>query len=139
MKITQSRCVVMVLAVAVLTGVLAARGKAEQGTDVDDIMQAKLLASQGLLAALAIEDYEEITRNAQQLSILMLDADWQVLQTEDYIRYSGDFRRAAQAVTEAGRNENLDAAVLGYIELTLTCVACHRYVRDASQDEPASE
>lgn len=139
MKITQSRCAVLVLALAMLAGVLAARGKAEQGAGVDDVMQAKLLASQGLLAALATEDYEEIARNAQQLSILILDADWHVLQTEDYIRYSGDFRRAAQAVTEAGRNENLDAAVLGYVELTLTCVACHRYVRSAGQDEPAGE
>jgi hypothetical protein len=33
--------------------------------------------------------------------------------------------------------ENLDGAALAYVQLTLSCVNCHKVVRDSRQNEAA--
>ena len=44
---------------------------------------------------------------------------------------SNEFRRAVENLQEKAAQKNLDGAALGYVELTLTCVKCHKYVREA--------
>ena len=97
--------------------------------DFGALMQRKLHSSQSLIKGLALEDYELIAREAQQLQLLSLDAGWNVLQTEDYARISGEFRQAAKKIGRAGKEKNLDAAGLGYFQLTMSCIDCHRHVR----------
>ena len=97
----------------------------------DALMQRKLHSAQSLIKGLALEDYELIAREAQQLQLLSLDAGWNVLQTDDYTRISGEFRQAAKKISKAGKEKNLDAAGIGYFQLTMTCIDCHRHVRNA--------
>jgi hypothetical protein len=52
-----------------------------------------------------------------------------VLQTPEYLQQSQDFRRTADAVTEAAKKKNLDGTALAYVELTMKCINCHKYVR----------
>jgi cytochrome c556 len=92
-------------------------------------MQLKLDESQKLLAAIALEDFEEISRASQKISLLTEDENWQVIQTAEYRRHSDEFRRASNAVTEAARKKNLDGAVLAYMQMTMQCVQCHQHVR----------
>lgn len=93
-------------------------------------MRPKLAHAQGLLEGLSLGQFEKIAADAQALSLLSREAEWQVLQTEDYLHYSGEFRRAAEAIRKAAEKKNLDAATLGYVTLTVKCVECHKYVRD---------
>jgi cytochrome c556 len=51
------------------------------------------------------------------------------LQTPEYSQRSAEFRRAADALTEAARKRNLDGATLAYVDVTTKCVSCHKYVR----------
>jgi hypothetical protein len=88
-------------------------------------MRAKLMHSQQILEAIALEDLPAVATSAEQLKLLSLDSSWQVLQTEDYMRYSEDFRRAADLLANSAANKNLDAAVLAYFRLKTA-------VRDAS-------
>ena len=92
-------------------------------------MQAKLKHSQLVLKGLAMEDYELIAKNAQAMSLLCEDENWMVLQTPEYRERSAEFRRSVDAVTEAAKKKNLEAAALGYVDVTLKCVNCHKYVR----------
>jgi hypothetical protein len=92
-------------------------------------MRVKLDHAQQLLAAIALEDYESISRHSQKISLLTEDENWRVLQTIDYRRHSDDFRRASNAVTDAARKKNLDGAVLAYMQMTMHCVQCHKHVR----------
>ena len=92
-------------------------------------MRVKLDHAQQLLAAIALEDYESISRHAQKISLLTEDENWRVLQTVEYRRHSDDFRRATNAVTDAARKKNLDGAVLAYMQMTMHCVQCHKHVR----------
>ena len=93
-------------------------------------MRAKLGHADHVLEGLAVADFEMIERAAQELSLASLDSNWQVLQTEDYVRQSAEFRRACDALKKAAQEKNLDGAALAWVDVTLKCVQCHKYVRD---------
>jgi len=130
---------IVVLAVAAVTG---SRPTADESTTRPDqvavFMRAKLAHSQNVLEGLAIEDYDLIDKGAQELSLASEDASWQVLQTEDYARQSADFRRSCDSLRKAAKSHNLDGAALAWMEVTMKCVQCHKYVRDVRdvRDEP---
>jgi hypothetical protein len=94
-------------------------------------MRAKLGHAEHVLEGLSLADYDLIERAAQELSLASLDSNWQVLQTEDYVRQSAEFRRACDALKKAAQEKNLDGAALAWVDVTLKCVQCHKYVRDA--------
>jgi hypothetical protein len=96
---------------------------------VGDYMRVKLTHCQKVLEGLTIEDFDEIAKNSQAMSLLSQTSNWQVLQTAEYLQQSQDFRRTADAVTEAAKTKNLDGAALAYVELTMKCINCHKYVR----------
>ena len=127
---------IVVLAVAAVTG---SRPTVDESTTRPDqvavFMRAKLAHSQNVLEGLAIEDYDLIDKGAQELSLASEDASWQVLQTEDYARQSADFRRSCDSLRKAAKSHNLDGAALAWMEVTMKCVQCHKYVRDV-RDEP---
>lgn len=123
----------LVPAICLLVGlalVWSAEGQAPRPNQVEPIMQAKLRHSQKLLESIALGDLEKVAKESQALSLLAAEANWSVLQTPKYLRYSSDFRHAADAITDAARDRNLDGAALGYVQLTMSCVQCHKHVRD---------
>jgi hypothetical protein len=132
-----------VLAVTLLFDGTVAQAE-EQSTDVppekvSKFMRAKLVHSQKLLEALALEDFAQLAKHSQDLKLLSQESSWNVLQTEQYVRHSEDFRRRADALTDAAKKKNLDGASLAFVELTLNCVQCHKHVRDVrgGRVEPA--
>ena len=110
-------------------GLLASSGLGQQRGDNREFMRAKLDHSQKVLEGLALEDFDMIAKHGQELSLLSLAASWQVLETMEYQQQSVEFRRAADALTEAAKKKNLDGAALAYVEVTMKCVNCHKYVR----------
>lgn len=110
-----------------------------QPNKVENFMRLKLLHSQKVLEGLTVENLELVAQHSQQMSLLSQAANWQVLQTEEYLHRSTEFRRAADALTEAAKAKNLDAATLAYVDVTTKCVSCHKYVRrvrNARLDRP---
>ena len=120
------------LAVAVLFAVslVAVSGRSEQPNRTAAFMKLKLNHAQTLLEGISLEDFASIEKNAQQLSLLSQDERWQILQTPEYLQYSIEFRRTADALGAAARKNNLDGTALAYVALTLKCVECHKHVRD---------
>ncbi len=96
---------------------------------VADFMRAKLTHSQDVLEGLTLEDYDKIARGAQELALASQASSWQVLQTEDYARQSAEFRRSCDSLRNAAKAHNLDGAALAWMEVTMKCVQCHKYVR----------
>jgi cytochrome c556 len=108
--------------------------RAEQAQkDVNAFMQLKLEHAQKLLEGVAKEDFAAIKQHAQKLGTLALDENWQVLQTREYRDYSSDFQQIAARISKEADAKNLDGATLGYVQLTLNCVDCHKHVRDEAQ------
>ena len=94
------------------------------------VMQKKLGQSQKLLEGLAIGDFEKMTAAANELAELRKQAAWMVLKTRDYELFSDEFLRRIEAAQKAAKAKNIDAAALAYVDMTLTCVKCHKYVRE---------
>ena len=140
--------VVAVAAAAGAAVAIYAMGRGEpaalaQGTDatqkpdqVAAFMRAKLGHSQNVLEGLALEDFELIARGAHDLSLASQASSWQVLQTEDYVRHSAEFRRACDGLRAAAGAKNLDGALVAWMDVNMKCVQCHRYVRDEERDVP---
>jgi hypothetical protein len=97
--------------------------------NVGEFMRAKLEHSQKVLEGLTTEDLTMVAKNSQAMSLLSQAANWQVLQTPEYLQRSQAFHRTADRLTEAAQKKNLDGAALAYVELTMQCIDCHKYVR----------
>lgn len=75
-------------------GVLLATTNGEQQEKpVHTFMHAKLAHSQSILEGLAVENYDQIAKSSQSLTLLSEEAGWNVLQTAEYARQSDLFRR----------------------------------------------
>ena len=98
-------------------------------TDLSAFMRAKLKYSQLIVEGLTTEDYDSLVRHGQEMALLSQAANWNVLQTDDYLHHSIGFRRAANALTQAAKEKNLEGATLAYVDMTMKCVRCHQYVR----------
>ena len=92
-------------------------------------MRIKLKHAKEVLEGLTLEDFDRIQKNGQAMSLLSHEAQWNVIQTPQYMQHSGEFRRATEALAEAAKKKNIDGAALAYMEVTLKCVNCHKYVR----------
>ena len=57
------------------------------------------------------------------------DLTWKINETEKYLVYTNDFLRRAEGLKKAAKDKNIDAAALAYVDMTLTCVKCHQFLR----------
>ena len=110
--------------------VLSFGGRAQAQDRLAAFMQDKLTHSEKTLEGLAKGDFELIAKHSQAISLLCEDELWAVLQTPEYLERSKEFRRNVNAITEAARKKNLEGATLAYVNATLNCVSCHKYLRD---------
>lgn len=108
---------------------LAAAPPKKRPTQVSEIMRQKLGHSQKVLEGVAVEDFKLIDENAQEMSLLSQAASWQVYQTPEYAQHTSEFRRAADQLAQMAKAKNLDGCALAYVDLTMKCVNCHKYVR----------
>jgi hypothetical protein len=118
-----------VAAVAALTGAAEVDARQPQ-PKTPTVMQRKLTHAQKMLEGLALNDFQKITTAASGLKDCAREASWQVVKTEKYAVYSNDFVRQLERIEDAAKKKNTDAAALAYVEITLTCVKCHQYVRE---------
>jgi cytochrome c556 len=118
------------ITVVLMASLLLATTNGEQNEKpVTSFMQAKLAKSQNILEGLAIENYDQIAKNAQALTLLSEETGWNVIQTAEYVHQSDLFRRNTKALTAAARSHNLDGATLAFVRVTMNCVECHKHVR----------
>jgi len=96
-------------------------------------MRQKLVASQNILAGLTKADYEAIEKNAQSMIVVGYLEKWIRADTPEYQTLLRDFMYANKSLNLAARDRNLDGATVAYLQLTLSCVNCHKIVRDASK------
>jgi hypothetical protein len=94
-----------------------------------ELMQRKLRESQKVLEGIAVGKFEDIANHAEELIEVSRAAGFRVLKTPRYEIYSREFQQIAESLVKNANDKNLDAAALSYVELTLTCVKCHKHVR----------
>lgn len=123
----------MMILVVLVSALMAAGNYAQSDDGTEDnlrtFMRLKLKHAQEVLEGLSVENYDQIADSAQEIGLLSQASQWQVLQTPEYVRRSTEFRRAVEAISKAAKDRNLDGATLGYVNVTMKCVNCHKYVR----------
>ncbi len=127
----RSRIVVAIFAFLAATPVyVGADDRPNKPVDSENIMQKKLVAAQKLLGALATNDFAAVKENAQRLNDYSKQAAWKLIETPRYGTYSDEFQRITLKMVRQAEDKNIDGVALAYVDLTLTCVKCHQYVRD---------
>ena len=93
-------------------------------------MKKKLEYSEKILAGLADGDYDAIAKTARSMNSLTQMEKWVRGTMPEYRAQLQMFQNANQQLIRTAERENLDGAALAYVQLTLSCINCHKIVRD---------
>jgi len=94
------------------------------------LMQQKLEHAQGLLSALSVGDFDRMVTDSRELQRISLEARWSQPYSPEYAEFGDDFRSSLDRVIAAAQKRNIDGAALNYVEVVLTCIDCHKAVRE---------
>ncbi|MFN4261232.1 MAG: hypothetical protein ACK4RK_18240 [Gemmataceae bacterium] len=115
---------------AILALCLPLADSGAQEDKVDELMKKKLTHSQQILEGIALNNFDKIAANADDLVLISKATEWRVVKSPQYELHSNDFRRSAITLAQMARDKNLDGATLAYLDMTMSCVRCHKYVRE---------
>jgi hypothetical protein len=119
------RIIIGALALAVLSMSVSA----DQGTQLNKVMRAKLGHSQAILGAVVTSNWTVLDKESRALALAVRDPAWGFALTEpEYLRQSDAFSRALQDLIEASAKRDLEAAANAHIALTTSCVGCHMHM-----------
>ena len=130
-----NRKILLVLSGLCMAGLLTSLTRSQQSDPLPIIMDEKLGYSQQLLEAIIFEDFHAVEGIADELHLLSELSSWDVILSPEYTRRSLEFQRVADRLAEVAADKNLDGLALGYVELTLQCFQCHRYMRETRRVE----
>src|SRR5262245_15956211 len=99
-----------------------------QGPQMNRIMREKLGHTQKILEAVVTSDWVALETHSRELERLTGDPRWLVLKSPEYARHSAAFVKSIQALHDAAAQRDLEATPKAYIDVTLRCVDCHRYL-----------
>ena len=99
--------------------------------DQSKFMRKKLEASSQILEGLATENSALITQGARVLAEMSDAEHWKVQNDVMYRQFSAEFQRTATGLRDAAETNNFDAAALKWIDTTMKCIECHKFVRGA--------
>jgi cytochrome c556 len=96
-------------------------------------MKKKLEFSQNILAGLTESDFAKVRANAEAMSFLGYLEKWTRGDQPDYKKQIVFFDFANRELIRQAKEKNLDGATLAYNQLTVSCVQCHKIVRNAKK------
>lgn len=99
-------------------------------------MKKKLEYSEQILAGLASENFEQIVESAKAMNAMSQIENWVHASRPNYRAQLAMFRDANERLIARANDSDLDGATLAYVQLTLSCVNCHKLVRDAKKASP---
>lgn len=109
---------------------LVAGTPSQESEPVLKVMSLKLDYTHKVLENIIKEDFKKLEELSFQLVVLTGTEDWKVIRTEEYNRHTADFVRAVNALREARGHKDINESTKAYIDMTLSCVQCHKYVRE---------
>jgi hypothetical protein len=116
------------LALTLFATIALAATTTAQGPALDRVMRKKLDVSQKILEAVVTSHWSDLEMRARDLEDLTNDPAWMVLTAPEYASHSNDFRKKVRELHEAAVKRDLEATPKAYVEVTLSCVECHRYL-----------
>ena len=102
-----------------------------QRPSLGELMREKLMHAETLVGAVVLGNHGQTAQSAAELVRLSEATTWSPLQTPQYLNQASQFRVAAQTLADEARARDIDGVSLAYMEMTLSCVQCHKHVRGA--------
>jgi len=94
-----------------------------------EFMRKKLDACNQVLEGLVTEDGKMVATGATTLHEMSNAEKWRVSNDLVYRQFSEEFHRSTKKLREAAEKENFDDVALKWIDTTMSCVECHKWVR----------
>jgi hypothetical protein len=98
-------------------------------------MKMKLAATQNILAGLTKGDFDAIEKNASSMLFVDHLEKWLRADTPGYSMRLKEFEYANKSLKLAAHEKNIDGATIAYVQLTLSCVECHKLIRDPAKEQ----
>jgi hypothetical protein len=133
---TIRRITLSMVGLALAAAAWAAQEGAQRPHSRAEFMRIKLEYSKKVLEGLTLEDYAAISKSAKALKRLSEAAEWEVPtipNAPDYMIFTTEFQRLTEEMDRKAKDKNIDGATLAYLRLTMNCVTCHKYVRQATK------
>jgi len=136
MKLTIARSLCLGIAGLAVVLVVLNATRADQPAEKrarSEFMRQKLNFSKDVLEGLALEQFATIEKSGKALKRLSEAAEWEVATIPnftDYVALTTEFQRHADDLVKQAKKKNIDGATLAYVKLTMSCVQCHKFVRD---------
>lgn len=99
-------------------------------------MKKKLEYSENVIEALATGDFDKLAENARSMTQLNAIEEFVRGRDETYRHELHAFEHASRQLLQQAEKENIEGATLAYMELTLSCVNCHKHLRDHKAAQP---
>jgi hypothetical protein len=100
--------------------------------EVNVWMKQKSVLSEKVMDGLTRGDFEKIRRGAVTMNVLSYFEGRAHSSDPDYKRQLVQFDFANRELIRMARDRNLEGATLAYNQLTVSCVYCHKTLRDAA-------
>ena len=107
-------------------------GKGHEDADkpVSFWMEKKLEYTQEILRGLAVGDLEIVAEKAEQMRVVSRIEGWVRNRKPGYRAQFQAFEFANAEILRNAKADNLDGAAMGFQQLTISCVSCHKILRD---------
>jgi hypothetical protein len=125
-----SRTRKMVIVVLTLLGCAVIAREVYAQVRLNQLMRDKLVHAQKMLEAIALNKFDGIEKQAEELVRASKTAEWLAYKTPRYQQHSNEFQRAAETIIRKAKAKNIDGVTLAYFDLTMSCVRCHEHVRE---------
>ena len=87
-----------------------------------------------MLDGVVTADFKKVANGGEELIRLAKSETWQLIRSPHYETHSANFIRATEKLVKKAQEKNMDGTALAYVEVTLSCVRCHEYVREHRRD-----
>jgi hypothetical protein len=99
-------------------------------------MRKKLDYSQSILEGLSTADFDKIAQNARAMQSLSRVEAFVRGRTPGYRRQLQIFQSANEELIEQADNDNVEGAALAFTQVTISCVNCHKQLRQEEKKLP---
>ncbi|QDV42727.1 hypothetical protein Enr13x_25770 [Stieleria neptunia] len=109
------------------------QAEAETETDATTMsvwMEKKLKHSQAILRGLAMGDFEDVKYNAGRLKLLNRVEGFVRRRHPSYRVHVNTFSRVSSEIERQAEKKNIEGATLAFNQLTVSCVECHKSLRN---------
>ena len=105
----------------------------DQNQPVSFWMRKKLEFSQNILSGIATADFDAIVSNAEAMGRLSHVEGFIRRQTPGYQTQLKIFEEAVTEIAREGKRESVEGASLAFSQMTVSCVNCHKRLREADK------